>query len=188
MLDLGPWVSIQAKVEEHHRKLIMCNDVLASSVEHVFNQMLDLAKLLNVYDCWCKILHLILEGFGGNKLVESCRGKKDANDLTELYLGSDNEVVSLDDSDAGSIDSLSNGSNTEMEDKYDASEIVSMSSADDNSTAVSEESFAAATEVFDNYDNESTISEHDTENLLDMEMMDSTDRSIVILNPPMIHM
>ena len=34
MLDLGAWASVQAQVEERHRKLVMRPDVLANSVEY----------------------------------------------------------------------------------------------------------------------------------------------------------
>lgn len=74
MLDLGVWMAVQHVVESlhfHRRKEIKA---LAETVEEAWHSF-EPIKLENVYKRWKKVLSLIIEDEGGDRLVESKRGK-----------------------------------------------------------------------------------------------------------------
>ena len=185
VLDLGAWATIQAQVEERQRKLVMRNDVLANSVEHAFYEMLDPSKLLNIYNHWCKVLQL-LNSCGGNELMETCRGKQNVRNVSELNLDISNneEVLVNEQRDTESINNFSGGSDidTESEDEYDVLDLMSLNSHDSSQASVStsEETLTVATVVMDDYDDESTVTEHTEENRLDMELMDATNGNSIV--------
>ena len=88
MLDLGVWMALQSVVEKmHHSKRqelkALCNTVMKAWDE------LDSVKLNNVYERWKMVLDLIMKDDGGDKFVESNRGKlfrapsREAEDLDE---------------------------------------------------------------------------------------------------------
>ena len=177
MLDLGAWATIQSQVEEHHCKHVMCNNVLAESAKYAFQHMLDSDKLLNIYHCCCKVLHLILKIHGGNELVESCRGSADVEDVEELNLGSDNENDNSVDNGSDALVDSDSGSygDTDTEDDNNYSTLGMESLSTDNDSAgydTDEEVATVLTAVTDNMDDHSTVTEVSTENYLDMEMME----------------
>ena len=85
MLDLGAWASIQAEVEERHRKCVMRNDVLQHSVETAFENLQE-SKLTKIYDRWEKVLGLIQKLNGGNELEEVGRGQQKVEDVAPINL------------------------------------------------------------------------------------------------------
>ena len=94
LLDLGAWCTIQSEVEDIHRFLVMDNDVLAKSVENAI-QNLDSTKLSNIYNRWERVLDLILKNWGGNDLVERCRGKMKLEEIGEFISNLDKKDAIL---------------------------------------------------------------------------------------------
>ena len=75
MLDLGVWMSIQSAVTVAHR-LRRCNhDALARSVMDAWNNYLSPKAFANVHGRLKVVLKCIVDGAGGNELVEQKRGK-----------------------------------------------------------------------------------------------------------------
>ena len=189
MLDLGAWATIQSQVEECHRKRVMRNDVLAESVEYAFYHMLDSEKLLNVYNRWRKVLHLVLKSCGGNELVEGCRGTADVDDVEELDLGSDNEREVAVDENAGLVDvetDVDDYSDTDTEsddDDYGNLDMISLSTDDDSTGYHTDEEVATVlTAMTENMDDDSTVTEYSTENYLDMELLGGRDENDDLVN------
>ena len=74
MLDLGAWMAIQNVIERlsvHNRKEV---DVLARTVNEAWDKF-EPQKLTNIWNRWRMVLDLIIEDEGGDRLVESRRGK-----------------------------------------------------------------------------------------------------------------
>ena len=74
MLDLGVWMAFQNVVEKIHAGKVRERDALARTVEEAWSEM-DPVKLTNVWNRWRLVLDLIIEDDGGNRKVESKRGK-----------------------------------------------------------------------------------------------------------------
>ena len=74
MLDLGVWMAFQNVVEKIHAGKVKERDALARTVEDAWREM-DPIKLTNVWNRWRLVLDLIIEDDGGNRKVESKRGK-----------------------------------------------------------------------------------------------------------------
>jgi hypothetical protein len=87
MLDLGVWMSIQCSVMNVHYGRKCHHDALAKSVEEAWDGYLSQKAFSNVYSRLRVVLVCIVEDNGGNRLVESKRGKlfRDATiiDLTD---------------------------------------------------------------------------------------------------------
>ena len=113
MLDLGAWMALQNVVQRMHFRKRNQHDVLARTVMLAFDE-LDPKKLENIHKRWVKVLHLIIEDEGGDRLVEKRRGKllseptEDVEDLdaedgeshaapSEIYDGEDEEEEDNDD-------------------------------------------------------------------------------------------
>ena len=92
MLDLGVWMALQNVVEKLHFRQRTEIEALCRTVEAAW-KVLEPIKLENVYARWPKVLDLIIEDDGGDRFVESKRGK--------LYNEPPNEIESLDDDAAG---------------------------------------------------------------------------------------
>ena len=74
MLDLGVWMAFQNVVEKIHAGKVRERDTLARTVKEAWRKM-EPVKLTNVWHCWRLVLDLIIEDNGGNRKVESKRGK-----------------------------------------------------------------------------------------------------------------
>jgi hypothetical protein len=87
MLDLGVWMSIQCSVMNVHYGRKCHHDALAKSVEEAWDGYLSQKAFSNVYSRLRVVLVCIVDDNGGNRLVESKRGKlfRDATiiDLTD---------------------------------------------------------------------------------------------------------
>jgi hypothetical protein len=87
MLDLGVWMSIESAVMKVHYGRRCHHDALAKSVEDAWNGYLSQEAFSNVYKRLRVVLVCIVDDNGGNRLVESKRGKlfRDATiiDLTD---------------------------------------------------------------------------------------------------------
>lgn len=76
LLDLGIWMSIQSAVEREHQFKCHEANALASSVERAWSKRFADGKVFqSVSRRLRKVLDLIIDGNGGNDLVESQRGK-----------------------------------------------------------------------------------------------------------------
>ena len=95
MLDLGVWMALQNVVEKLHFRQRTQVEALCRTVEEAWTK-LETVKLENVYTRWLKVLDLIIEDDGGDRFVESKRGK--------LYNEPPDKIVSLDDDDADEED------------------------------------------------------------------------------------
>jgi hypothetical protein len=77
LLDLGVWCSLQTRVEKQHYQKRTDVHALAKSVMETWNNDDDLTDVINrVWNRLRNVLALIVEGGGGNELVETKRGKK----------------------------------------------------------------------------------------------------------------
>ena len=74
MLDLGVWMALQNVVERLHFKKRKELDALARTTEDAWGE-LESMKLTNVWNRWRLVLDLIVEGEGGDGMVEAKRGK-----------------------------------------------------------------------------------------------------------------
>ena len=74
MLDLGVWMAFQNVVEKQHIGSLKEANCLAWAVDRAWKD-LKLVKLKNVQNRLLLVLDLIIEDDGGNRLVESKRGK-----------------------------------------------------------------------------------------------------------------
>ena len=74
MLDLGIWMAIQSVVEKLHFGCMKENNALARTVDKAWEE-LEPVKLTNVFNRWKLVLDLIIDDEGGNRKVESKRGK-----------------------------------------------------------------------------------------------------------------
>ena len=80
LLDLGVWCSLQARVEKEHYQKRTDVQALAQSVMKTWNNDDDFTDVINrVWNRLRNVLALIVEGGGGNELVETKRGKKFRN-------------------------------------------------------------------------------------------------------------
>ena len=88
MLDLGIWMALQSVVEKLHHGQRQHLDALCNTVMKAWGE-LEAVKLTNVYERWKLVLDLIIEDNGGDRLIESKRGKlfrepsREAEDLDE---------------------------------------------------------------------------------------------------------
>ena len=88
MLDLGVWMALQSVVEKMHHGQRQELSSLCHTATRAWGE-LDHIKLNNVYERWMLVLDLILKDNGGDKYVESNRGKlfrspsREAEDLDE---------------------------------------------------------------------------------------------------------
>lgn len=96
VLDLGIWMALQALVERIHYGRRCDNDTLAKSVEVVWDTIDQSQAFQNVWMRLRNVLVLIKKDNGGNRLVESKRGKQFRN--LDMPLDKDEEVVALEDS------------------------------------------------------------------------------------------
>ena len=80
LLDLGVWRAVQSKVEKLCWRKRQDPDVLAKTVEAAWAEF-SVETIGKVYKRWTRVLDLIQLGNGGNRFVESLRGKltKDPN-------------------------------------------------------------------------------------------------------------
>ena len=67
-------MAFQNVVERLHFRHQMETQALARTVQKSWDE-LEPVKLANVYNCWKLVLDLIIEDEGGDRLVESRRGK-----------------------------------------------------------------------------------------------------------------
>ena len=74
MLDLGVWMATQSVVEKLHFRNRTHVESLWRTCETAWEE-LETAKISNVYGRWNKVLDLIIEDEGGDRLVEARRGK-----------------------------------------------------------------------------------------------------------------
>lgn len=74
ILDLGVWMAFQSIVEKLHWEKRREKEALWRTVEKAWDE-LEPVKLTNVYNRWRLVLDLIIQDEGGNRLVESKRGK-----------------------------------------------------------------------------------------------------------------
>ena len=74
MLDLGVWMAIQNVVEKFHIGNMRHTESLARTVEKAWTEF-EPVKLTNVWNHWRMILDLIIDDEGGDRLIESKRGK-----------------------------------------------------------------------------------------------------------------
>ena len=74
MLDLCVWMAFQNVVEKQHIGCMKDTNCLAKTVDTAWND-LDPVNLENVWNRWRLVLDLIIDDDGGNRLVESKRGK-----------------------------------------------------------------------------------------------------------------
>ena len=89
---MGVWMALQNVVEKLHFRQRTEIEALCRTVDAAW-KVLEPIKLENVYARWLKVLDLIIEDEGGDRFVESKRGK--------LYREPPNEIESLDDDAAG---------------------------------------------------------------------------------------
>ena len=76
LLNLGVWCSLQARVEKEHYQKRTDVHALTESVIKTWNNDHDLCNVINrVWQRLGNVLALIVEGGGGNDLVETKRGK-----------------------------------------------------------------------------------------------------------------
>jgi len=88
LLDLGVWRAMQSLVEKLSFRCRQDPNVLASTVQQAWLQF-PAATIEKVYQRWLLVLDLIIKDDGGNRFVESYRGKL-TNDPTTV--GNDDEV------------------------------------------------------------------------------------------------
>ena len=74
MLDLGIWMSIQAKVEKMHHMKRCHHDALAKSVETAWESYLDQGAFSCVFKRLRVVLTCIVDGNGGNEKMEDKHG------------------------------------------------------------------------------------------------------------------
>ena len=74
MLDLGIWMAFQNVVEKLHFGCMKEPHALARTVNKAWEE-LEPVKLTNVFNRWKRVLDLIIDDDGGNRKVESQRGK-----------------------------------------------------------------------------------------------------------------
>ena len=74
MLKLGVWMVTQSVVEKLHFRNRTHVKSLWRTCETAWEE-LETAKISNVYGRWKKVLDLIIEDEGGDRLVEARRGK-----------------------------------------------------------------------------------------------------------------
>ena len=74
LLDLGVWMALQNVVEKLHFRKRMETKALCSTVVEAWKSLQPI-KLLNIYSRWLLVLDLIIKDKGGNRLVETKRGK-----------------------------------------------------------------------------------------------------------------
>ena len=74
LLDLGVWMALQNVVEKLHFCKRMETTALCGTVVEAWKSLQPI-KLLNIYSRWLLVLDLIIEDKGGNRLVETKRGK-----------------------------------------------------------------------------------------------------------------
>jgi hypothetical protein len=92
MLDLGVWMSIQCSVMNVHYGRKCHHDALAKSVEEAWNGYLSQKAFTNVYNRLRVVLTCIVDDNGGNRLVESKRGKL-FRDATIIDLTDENDPI-----------------------------------------------------------------------------------------------
>ncbi len=92
MLDLGVWMSIQSAVMKTHYGRRCHHDALAKSVEDAWNGYLSQEAFTNVYKRLRVVLACIVDANGGNRLVESKRGKL-FRDATIIDLTDENDPI-----------------------------------------------------------------------------------------------
>ena len=103
LLDLGVWMALQNVVEKLHFRKRMETTALCGTVVEAWKSLQPI-KLLNVYNRWLLVLDLIIEDNGGNRLVETKRGK--------LYRAPSAEIENLEeevddeDDEEGEIDAI----------------------------------------------------------------------------------
>ena len=115
MLDLGVWMSIQSAVVKAHRNRRCHPDALAKSITDAWEHNLSIKAFDNVFGRLRVVLSCIVQDNGGNRLVESKRGKlfrdatipNDFEDLTATMAPEPLEIVDIsDDSSVESVSSL----------------------------------------------------------------------------------
>ena len=74
MLDLGIWMALQSVVEKMHHGKRQHLKALCKTVTAAWGN-LEEEKLKNVYERWKLVLDLIIADNGGDRLIESNRGK-----------------------------------------------------------------------------------------------------------------
>ena len=109
MLDLGVWMSIQSAVVKAHRNRRCHPDALAKSITDAWEHGLSTKAFDNVFGRLRVVLRCILDDDGGNRLVESKRGKlfRDARisndfepDPTATMAPAPFEIVDISDDDS----------------------------------------------------------------------------------------
>ncbi len=94
MLDLGVWMSIQSAVMKTHYGRRCHHDALAKSVEDAWNGYLSQEAFYNVHRWLRVVLVCIVDDDGGDRLVESKRGKL-FRDATIIDLTAENDAIQL---------------------------------------------------------------------------------------------
>ena len=92
MLDLGVWMSIQSAVMKVHYGRKCHHDALAKSVEDAWSRYLSQEAFYNVHRRLRVVLVCIVDDDGGNRLVESKRGKL-FRDATIIDLTDENDPI-----------------------------------------------------------------------------------------------
>lgn len=128
MLDLGVWMAFQNVVEKMHFRKRKHVEALCRTVEESWTKLEDV-KLENVYKRWLKVLELIIEDEGGDRLVEKRRGKLYRepsataenldDDAPPSQAGNDDESAAVVSSDEGGDDDDDSGPSEEEIDALD---------------------------------------------------------------------
>ena len=114
MLDLGAWMAMQSVVEKEHFQLRKNPNALWQTMQRAWEILMPV-KLANIYARWKLVLDLIIEDEGGDRLIESRRGKKslytnpsdEAEELSEDDSDDDGDVErSVDEEEQDTIDEI----------------------------------------------------------------------------------
>ena len=95
-LDLGAWMSLQSAVEKQFRGSRNDSKALVKKIEETW-ALYDSSIFYHVYERWGKVLQLVIDDKGDNRMVESNRGK--------LFSAADENVVKVDDDSSDEDDS-----------------------------------------------------------------------------------
>ena len=109
MLDLGVWMAFQSLVEKLHLSKRQEVTALCNTVNKAWDE-LDATKLRNVYERWKLVLDLIIKDKGGDRFIESNRGK--------LFRAPSPEAEELDEEEEVDEDELS-GEDIDLNDLED---------------------------------------------------------------------
>ena len=70
VIDLGAWIIVKYGVEKYHRRNLKQHDSLTWSVKNTWRNV-EKPKLKRIYNRLLKVISLVIQNQGGNKLVGS---------------------------------------------------------------------------------------------------------------------